>query len=166
MSVQFGESSSPPPIRIVVAEDKPLIADRLAILVAEYSDLGLVGTARTGSAAIALAAELSPDVMLIAERVHDYDGLHLCDHVYRHVPQAALIYVTEARTDEVMLNAVEAGACGLISRMATDEELIFAILRAAEGDLLLPSSVALRLFRRERELRLRALMQQCDRHSA
>lgn len=144
-------------IRILVAEGDTLLKDRLTALSADYSDLELVGVAHTAKVAMAMASELRPDVMLVAAGLPDGDGLRVCDHLNREVPCAASIFVSESQTDALLLSVVEAGACGVVSRMAPDDELILAILRAAEGDLLFPKSVTLRLFRRERELRLRAL---------
>jgi two-component system, NarL family, response regulator DevR len=141
-------------VRVLVVEDRPFLVDRVAALSGEYSDIEVVGGATAGSAAMARAAGLGPHVVLVAERLSDADGLHVCDRIHRQFPDMALIFVSESQTDAVKLLAVEAGACGIISRMSPDQDLVFALLRAAEGEFLLPRQVTIRLFRRERELRL------------
>jgi two-component system, NarL family, response regulator DevR len=108
---------------------------------------------------VARAAGLGPHVVLVAERLSDADGLHVCDRIHRQFPDIALVFVSEVQTDAVKLLAVEAGACGLISKMSPDQDLMFALLRAAEGEFLLPRQVTIRLFRRERELRLQSCRQ-------
>ena len=150
------ETVPPETVRIMLAEDQPLLTDRLNSLGQEFPDLEVVGTATTSMAALEMAAELSPDAVLVREKLSDADGLSVCELIHRKLPDAAIIVVSDVRTDVAMLDVVEAGACGLISRLATDEDLVLAILRAAEGELLMPRSVVLRLFHLGHKLRLQA----------
>lgn len=136
-----------------MAEGRPLLSDRLRALATEYSDFEVLGVAGTAQVGMAMASELRPDVMLIEAGLPDDDGLRLCHHLDREVPCTAAIFVSDVQTDALLLSVVQAGAVGLIARAAPDDELVLAILRAAEGEFLLPKSVILRLFRREHEIR-------------
>ena len=159
--MMFGGSPVPGSVRILVAESNQLLVDRLSVLSKEYSDLSLVGAAPTGFAAVAAAHRMNPDVVLIDEQLPDTDGLHVCEHIHRQVPRAAIILISDSPTDQSMLAAVEAGACGLISPLASDEDVIVTILGAADGEFLLPRPVVQRLFRIARELR----QQTCNRET-
>lgn len=149
------ETVVPVAIRVMVVEDRPFLIDRLRAVSGEYSDIEVVGGSTAGGAALTMAAQLDPNVVLIEERLSDTDGFDLCDRIHRESPEAALIFVSEMQTDAARLSAVEAGACGFISRFVPDGDLVLAVLRAAEGEFLFPAAVTLRLFRRERELRMR-----------
>jgi DNA-binding NarL/FixJ family response regulator len=141
----------------MVVEDRPFLADRILALGEDYPDIEIVARAPTGRAAIVIASFREPQVVLIEDRLSDANAFQVCDFIRREFPEVAVILVSEIQTDAMSLLAVEAGACGLISRLAPDQDLILALLRAADGEFLLPRPVTLRLFRRERDLRLQRL---------
>ncbi len=141
------------PIRIVVIECEPVLLQRLAVLREEISDFELVGAATTPVDGIAIASALRPDVVLVDNLLPDCDGIQLCDQLQSQLPAASIIILSVDTSDEVILRAVESGACGLITKTAPDHAVVDAILRAGEGEFLLPRSVTLRLFRKERDLR-------------
>jgi two-component system, NarL family, response regulator DevR len=145
--------STSTPIRILAVAREPLLVDCIGALREEYSDLELVGAATAGAEAVAMASLLQPDIVLIDRELADADGIELCDRLRVQLADGALIIVSKDASDETVLRAVESGACGVISKLALDQDLVEAILRAAEGEFLLPRSVTLRLFRTERDLR-------------
>jgi DNA-binding NarL/FixJ family response regulator len=144
---------SPGPVRVYVAARHAVLIDRVAVLADQYEDLRLVGAQTSGSAAMASIMDARPGVVLVGDLFPDADGFDVCDGIRRALPCAALIFVSDARTDDALLRAVEAGACGVIAPLAADDELMMAILRAAEGELLLSRSTVHRLFQLGRELR-------------
>jgi DNA-binding NarL/FixJ family response regulator len=146
---QFG----PGPVRIYAADPRAQLIDRLAVLAETNEDLRLVGAQTSGSAAVSSVTLAKPNVVLVGDHFPDADGLDVCDHISRALPAAAVIVVTDKRTDSAMLRALEAGACGLVAPVAPDEELVAAILRAADGELLMTRATILRLFRLSREQR-------------
>ena len=141
------------PVRIYVADRRAQVIDRLAVLADEYEDLKLVGAQTSGSAAIVSVPLARPAVVLVGDRFPDADGLEVCDQIHRALAATAVILISETRSDTMLLRAVEAGACGVIHPLAPDEEIVMAILRAADGELLLSRSIVHRLFRLGRELR-------------
>ncbi len=140
-------------MRVYVADPRAQLIDRLAVLAEQNEDLKLVGAQTSGSAAVASVTLARPNVVLVADHFPDADGLDVCDHISRAVPKAAVIVVSDKCTDAVLLRAVEAGACGLVCPVAPDEELVTAILRAADGELLMPRATVHRLFRLSRDQR-------------
>jgi DNA-binding NarL/FixJ family response regulator len=142
------------PIRILVVESEPLLAQILAALSDEFSDLELVGAVSTAAEALATAPALEPDVVLIEVRLPDGDGIELCDRLHVQLPDSALIILSADLPEEAMLPAVESGVSGVLAKTAPAEELVQMILRAAENEFLIPRSVTVRLFRLERDLRL------------
>jgi two-component system nitrate/nitrite response regulator NarL len=141
----------------MVVEDRPMLVARLIALSTEYSDLGVLGVATSGRVALVMAAKVKPHVVLIQDPLPDADALQVCDVIHRRFPEVALIVVSERDGDGIRLLAVESGACGFVSPLSNDDDLVLAILRAAEGEFLLPRSVTLRLFGVERALRRQAL---------
>lgn len=145
------------PSRIAVVGVKTPVGERLRALSSVYPDFQVVADLRAGGGAVRELARVEPDIVLIEDRLPDADALSVCDRIHRHFRDAALILISEGVTESMTLLAVEAGACGMISPLAPDEDLVLAVLRAAEGEFLLPKDAILRLFRRERELRHQAL---------
>jgi len=143
----------PGPVRIYVADRRAVLVDRIAVLADQYEDLKLVGAQTSASAAVASVTAAKPSVVLVGEHFPDADGLVVCEQIHRTVSAAAVILISEKRTDEALLRALEAGACGVIVPLVPDEELVTAILRAADGELLVSRSTVLRLFRLGRDLR-------------
>lgn len=152
-------------VRVFVAEMKQALADRLRVLSDEYSDLVLVGVASSGHSAVASAPETYPDVVLVDGQLADPDAVAICTDIQRRIPGAAIILIGGAQTDLGLLAAVEAGACGVVSPLASDDDLVVTILRAGDGEFLLPRLVVQRLFRLGRELRSDAARdEECNCH--
>jgi len=141
------------PVRVYVADPRAQLIDRLAVLAESNEDLKLVGAQTSGFAAVTSVALAKPNVVLVGDYFPDADGLDVCDHIHRSSPKAAVIVVSDKRTDEALLRAVEAGACGVIAPVAPDEDLVAAILRAADGELLMTRATVHRLFRLSRDQR-------------
>ena len=145
------------PWRILVVGAPELVAERLRILSETYPDIVLVGDVTEGAMALSVAARVKPHVVMVGEGPRDADGFKVCDRIHRLSPAAAVVFVSHTITDAMTLLAVEAGSCGIVSPVASDDELMLVVLRAAQGEFLLPRDVVLRLFNQERELRLHAL---------
>lgn len=141
------------PITVLIVEDHRLMAEGLASLLGEVVDLKVVGRAASVKEAIAKAAELQPQVVLMDFRLPDGTGAEATSRIRQEHRDVAVLFLSADVSDEAMLLAVDAGACGYVSKAASAEELTTAIKRAGEGEFLLPAATMSRLLARQRELR-------------
>jgi DNA-binding NarL/FixJ family response regulator len=125
-------------IRVAIVEDHPAIADGLAELMKGSSDVAVVGTARDVPSASALIERETPDVVLCDIRLTDSgDGLDL---VGRHRPGPAFIILSAYWYPSYHIRAVELGARGYLSKMATIEQILGAVKTVAAGGTAFPAA--------------------------
>jgi DNA-binding NarL/FixJ family response regulator len=118
-------------IRLAIVEDHPALADGLAALIRGSTDVEVVGTAPDVAEASALIERESPDVVLCDIRLaNDDDGLDL---VARFAPRPAFIMLTVASYPSYHARAVDLGAMGYLSKMASVDQILDAIRAVAEG---------------------------------
>jgi DNA-binding NarL/FixJ family response regulator len=141
------------PITILIVEDHRLMAEGLASLLGETQELKLVGTAGSVQEAVNLARSLHPQVVLMDFRLPDGNGAEATQRIKRESPEVAVLFLSADVSDDAMMQAVDAGACGYVSKAATAEELTTAIRRAGDGEFLLPAATMTRLLGRQREAR-------------
>lgn len=141
------------PTTVLIVEDHRLMVEGLASLLAEAADLKVVGTAGTIREAIEAAGMLQPQVVLMDFRLPDGTGDEATVRIRAEHPEVVVLFLSADISDDAMMRAVDAGACGYVSKAATAEELVNAIRRAAEGEFLLPAATMSRLLSRQREAR-------------
>jgi len=141
------------PITILIVEDHRLMAEGLASLLGETPELKVVGTAGNVQEAVALARSVQPQVVLMDFRLPDGNGAEATQRIKRESPEVAVLFLSADVSDDAMMQAVDAGACGYVSKAATAEDLTTAIRRAGEGEFLLPAATMTRLLARQREAR-------------
>jgi DNA-binding NarL/FixJ family response regulator len=141
------------PITVLIVEDHRLMVEGLASLLGEEPELKVVGTAGTVKDAVDAARNLAPQVVLMDFRLPDGDGPEATTRIRQEHPEVAVLFLSADISDEAMMRAVDAGACGYVSKAATAEELTNAIRRAGEGEFLLPAATMARLLARQRESR-------------
>jgi DNA-binding NarL/FixJ family response regulator len=141
------------PLTILIVEDHRLMAEGLASLLGETQEMKVVGTAGSVQEAVTVARSLHPQVVLMDFRLPDGNGAEATLRIKKDSPEVAVLFLSAEVSDEAMMQAVDAGACGYVSKAATAEELTTAIRRAAEGEFLLPAATMTRLLSRQREAR-------------
>src|SRR5207253_1149533 len=119
----------------------------------EVAELRVVGTAGSVKEAIEAAQTLRPQVVLMDFRLSDGDGPEATERIRHDHPEVAVLFLSADVSDDAMMRAIDAGACGYISKAASAEELTNAIRRAGEGEVLLPAATMSRLLARQREAR-------------
>ncbi len=123
-------------IRVAIVEDHPAIADGLAALIQGSRGVTVVGTARDVSSASALIEQESPDIVLCDIRLADGgDGLDL---VQRHPSGPAFIILSAYWYPSYHVRAVELGAKGYLSKMATIDQILGAVETVAAGGTAFP----------------------------
>jgi DNA-binding NarL/FixJ family response regulator len=135
------------PIRIVIADDQPLVRAGLRMLLSSVADIEVVGEATNGEEAVALARDLAPDVVLMDIRMPGTDGLQATERILSSpdLPVVRVVILTTFEVDEYIFEALEQGASGFLLKDAEPDEILRAIRAAASGDAVLSPGVARRL---------------------
>ncbi|MEU8798891.1 response regulator transcription factor [Spirillospora sp. NPDC048819] len=128
-------------IRIVLADDQPLIRAGLRVLVADTPDLEIVGEAGTGAEAVRLVEDVRPDVVVMDIRMPDMDGIEAT----RRITTARVLMLTTFDDDDYVYGSLRAGASGFLVKDMALEEILSAIRVVAGGDALIAPSVTRRL---------------------
>ncbi len=142
--------SGEPPIRLLIADDHPVVRDGLSGMFAADPDFTVVGEAGDGSQALRLADAARPDVILMDLRMPGMDGVTAIAELARRGNPARVLVLTTYDTDSYVLPAIEAGATGYLLKDAPRDELLRAVRAAAAGQSVLAPSVATRLMNRVR----------------
>ncbi|GAB3615241.1 transcriptional regulator [Humibacter ginsengisoli] len=138
------------PIRLMVADDHPVVRDGIVGMVASAPDVEVVGEASDGAQAVSLARVLDPDVVLMDLRMPGTDGVAATREFARLGIRARVVILTTFDSDADVLPAIEAGATGYLLKDAPRDDLLRAIRAAAAGEAVLAPSVASRLMGRVR----------------
>ncbi|MDR1212735.1 MAG: response regulator transcription factor [Propionibacteriaceae bacterium] len=137
------------PIRVVIADDQAMIRDGIAVLLSSSGDIEVVGEAADGQAAIAVTAQLRPDVVVMDIRMPVLDGLRATDRIIRSRAEGQtkprVLVLTTFDLDEYVYDALTAGASGFLLKDASARELIEAVKVIDRGDAMLAPSVTRRL---------------------
>ena len=134
-------------IRILIADDHPIVRDGLSAVLETQSDFEIVGQAANGQQAVTQAITSHPDVILLDLELPDIDGVAALQAIRAATPRARVIVFTAFDTDERILGAVQAGAQGFLLKGAPREELFQAIRVVHAGGSLIQPVVAARLLR-------------------
>ena len=132
-------------IRILIADDHTLFRDGLRALLNSIPETEVVGEAATGDEAIAQAAKLQPDVILMDVQMPGVTGIEATRRILRASPHIGVIVVTMFEDDASVFAAMRAGARGYVLKGADQEEMLRVIRAVARGEALFGPAVATRL---------------------
>jgi DNA-binding NarL/FixJ family response regulator len=132
-------------IRVVLADDQPLVRTGLRMILSDQSDLEVVGEAATGLEAVQVCAETRPDVVLMDVRMPELDGIDATRIVTAVENPPRVLVLTTFDLDDVVYEALRAGASGFLLKDAPEERLTTAIRVVADGGSLFAPSVTRRL---------------------
>jgi DNA-binding NarL/FixJ family response regulator len=130
------------PIRLVIADDHPVVRDGLRGMFAGAADIDVVGEAADGAQAVVVAERTDPDVVLLDLRMPVLDGVGAIKKLRAAGVAARVLVVTTYDTDADVLPAIEAGATGYLLKDAPRDELLRAVRAAARGEPILAPAVA------------------------
>lgn len=129
-------------IRVLVADDHPIVRGGIVALLSGEPDIEVVGEAISGDAAVELALELGPDLVLMDLRMPGLNGDEATARVLAERPDIRVIILTTYETDANILTAIEAGASGYLLKAAPQEEILAGIRSVARGEVALAPSIA------------------------
>ena len=129
-------------IRILVADDHPIVRGGIVALVDATDDMEVVGQAATGLEAVDLALSVKPDLVLMDLRMPGIDGDEATARILAASPGIRIVVLTTYETDASILTAIEAGASGYLLKAAPQEEILAGIRSVARGDVALAPSIA------------------------
>jgi DNA-binding NarL/FixJ family response regulator len=137
-------------VRVIVADDQELVRTGFRLILSQSPDISVVGEAATGHAAVALARELRPDVILMDIRMPELDGIRATRQILatHSMPAPRVLILTTFDLDEYVLDALRSGASGFLLKDVPAEDLLAGVLAVQRGDALLAPSITRRLIER------------------
>jgi DNA-binding NarL/FixJ family response regulator len=137
-------------IRVLVADDHPIVRSGIVGLLGAADDIEVVGEAADGAAAVQLADQLRPDVVLMDLRMPRLDGAAATAAILSADPTVRVLILTTYETDDQILGAIAAGASGYLLKAAPQAEIIEGVRSVAGGQTVLAPVIAARLVQRVR----------------
>jgi DNA-binding NarL/FixJ family response regulator len=134
-------------IRVLLVDDHQLLTDALAGLLRRESDIEVIGIAQTVAEA-KLAAQQPVDVVLMDYRLPDGTGADATRSIKTRWPSAKVIMLTAVSDDETMLDSIQAGADGYLTKDRASDDVVSAVRAAHAGEILLPRSVVFEIAQR------------------
>ncbi|MEU8203829.1 response regulator transcription factor [Streptosporangium sp. NPDC049046] len=132
-------------VRVLIADDHPLVRDGIRAVLGTQDDLEVVGEAVSGTDAVRLARDLRPDVTLMDLQLPGIDGATAIGRIREDDPGAKVIVLTAYDTDGDISRAIDAGAIGYLLKDVGREQLFDAIRVAARGESALSPTIASRV---------------------
>ena len=138
-------------IRLMLADDHRMLREGLSRSMSEHG-FDVVGEARDGVEAVNMACSLTPDVILMDVSMPEMDGVEACRQVRAAVPGTKIVMLTMHADQDVLANAIRAGACGYLVKDCSTEEIADAVRMASNGDTALSPQLAASMLDEVRKL--------------
>jgi DNA-binding NarL/FixJ family response regulator len=132
-------------LRILVAEDHPLFRKGMISLLSSVPEFEVVGEAATGEEAVARAAQLQPDVILMDLQMPEVNGIEATRRILQESPNVRILVVTLFEDDDSVFLALRAGARGYVLKDADEEEMVLAIRAVGRGEAIFDPTIATRV---------------------
>jgi two-component system response regulator NreC len=128
-------------LRVVLADDHQMMLEGLRLLVNSQNDMEVVGEAENGKAAVVLAQELQPDVVVMDISMPEMNGLKATQNLSRMCPNIKILTLTRHTDDGYLQQLLQSGSSGYVLKQSASEELIRAIRLIANGHTYLDPAV-------------------------
>ncbi len=132
-------------LRVLVADDHPVFRSGMMALLSSSAGIEVVGEAETGEQAIALAAELRPDVVLMDLQMPGVGGIEATRRIVAVSPEVRVLVVTMYEDDDLVFAALKAGARGYVLKGASATDVVRAVQVAGDGEAIFSPRIAERL---------------------
>lgn len=138
-------------LRILVVDDHEVVRVGLRALLERHPGFTVVGEAGTAREALQKALLHKPDVVVMDIRLPGRSGIHACRDIVERLPSTKVIMLTSYAEDELLFDAIAAGACGYVLKQIGTDDLVRAIEAVGRGEALLDPAVTHRVLERVRE---------------
>jgi DNA-binding NarL/FixJ family response regulator len=135
----------PAPVRVVIADDHPVVRAGLSALLSSLPGIEVVGIACTGREAVREVVTTRPDVAVLDLQMPDLGGVEAAREIARVAPAVAVLVLTMSGDDESLVAAMRAGARGYLVKGAEQDEIARAIRAVAAGEAIFGPAVASRV---------------------
>ena len=122
------------PLRVLLADDHEVVRLGLKALLAQREEFDIVGEAENGYQAVQLALQLDPDVVVMDVRMPGMSGIDACKEIRRQRPHVRVLMLTSYAEDELLTEALHAGACGYVLKRVGSAYLVEALKAVAQGE--------------------------------
>lgn len=127
-------STVPTPIGVLVVDDHAMVAEGLTLAARSRSELAVRGVAPTIAAALELAAEAQPDVIVLDAKLPDGDGIAAVGGLKAAAPGAKVLVVSGFVSDHAIFRAIDAGVDGLMTKGRSLDDILDSVVRVAHGE--------------------------------
>jgi DNA-binding NarL/FixJ family response regulator len=128
-------------IRVLIADDQRVVREGLALVLGLLPDVEVVGAAADGDEALALAADLRPDIVLMDLRMPRCDGVEATRRLHEDLPDVRVVVLTTYSDDRSVIDALRAGARGYLTKDAGGEEIRDALRRVLDNQAVIDPAV-------------------------
>lgn len=132
-------------IRVLVVDDHELFRQGVSAILDHVEDIDVIGQADNGQKAIDQSGTLSPDVILMDINMPVCDGLTATRHIHEHFPNIKILILTVSDTEEMLFEAVKAGASGYVLKTASPVIVIDCVKRVNAGEPVIPGNLAMQI---------------------
>ena len=133
-------------IRVMVVDDHSIMRVGLKQVLEQSGEFEVVGDAADGEEAVRVAAEVSPDVVVMDVMMPGKDGVEACREIMESAPDTRVVMLTASTEEAAVVEAVAAGATGYLQKETDRERLLAAVRGVYRGELLVPVEVVRRVF--------------------
>ena len=132
-------------IRVMIADGHPIMREGLKEVLSRAGDMEVVGEAGNGEAAVEMAANTRPDVIIMEAIMPVKDGINACREIKGMLPGTRVIILTASEDEDTVLQAVASGATGYLQKYCTGQKLVSTLRDVVEGELRVPAEALVRM---------------------
>ncbi len=133
-------------IRVMIVDDHSIVRVGLKQVLDQSGEFEVVGQAADGEEAVRVAADVSPDVVVMDVIMPKKDGVEACREIMESAPETRVLMLTASTEEDAVVEAVAAGATGYLQKETDREQLLSAVRDVVRGELRLPADVVRRTF--------------------
>ncbi|HUX76384.1 MAG TPA: response regulator transcription factor [Anaerolineae bacterium] len=138
-------------LKIIIVDDHEVVRLGLRTLLDRYPDFTVIDEAATAKEAVQKTLLLQPDVVVMDIRLLGGSGIDACRKIVEQAPETKVVMLTSYAEDEMLFDAIAAGACGYVLKQIGSDDLIRAVEAVGRGEALLDPALTQRVFARVRE---------------